>query len=339
VFVNNQQIIDIFTARATDQWIMNIDDWGWNNGVLLYCMSRVYEKTGEEILYGYIKRWIDAHKANRRFETVNSVVAAHGCLTLTDGRDEYREIADEYADWCKYGAVFTCDGGISHTCGFYGPPENISELWLDTLYMGCPFMVRYGLMFGDEEIIDKALAQIDIHTNGAYDEATGLYFHAYDSASKKQLGARWGRGNGWVAAALAHIIVMLDGKRDMSKYKALAVRMVETAYSMRRAEDGLLRTVLNNPDSYTEYTATMLFAIAAFDLRRAGLLKEEIHVWARRLAQTAPAMIGENGPIAKCSVGTDPGPEENYLARPYNETFYAYGLFMLLLSNGETAGV
>ena len=336
--MKNSDIIRIFMARVTPTgWAMNLNDWGWNTGVMIYCMSRLYEESGDPELYAYIKSWIDNHMEKEQFGSVNFVIPAHGLLTLTNNADIYKEKADKHAKWCKEDALLTCDGGFAHVWGNSDSlPDYENQLWLDSLYMTTTYMVRYGLKFGDEEIIEKALKQIDIHMAGAFDEETGLCFHAYHSKEKRTMGQRWGRGNGWVAAALADVILMLDGKKwNLDKYKRLVTKMIRSAYDLRCREDNMLHTVIDNPNSYTEYTATMLFSIAVFDLHKLSLIDKEIYEWAKELAAASPKMIGDKGPIEKCSAGTEPDSMESYLDRAFTETFYAYGLFMMLNAHND----
>ncbi|MFD0588421.1 glycoside hydrolase family 88 protein [Paenibacillus sp. GCM10027627] len=75
--------------------------------------------------------------------------------------------------------------------------------YVDTIGFVCPFLVAYGMKFGDPSSLELAMKQIRAYVRFGFHEQTGLPFHAYDARSHSPLGlVGWGRGLGWFAIGL-----------------------------------------------------------------------------------------------------------------------------------------
>ena len=103
----------------------------------------------------------------------------------------------------------TADGGFWHKQRYP------SQMWLDGLYMGSPFLAAYGRLFHEPAAFDEVTRQILLADKHTYDAASGLFHHGWDEKRQQAWANRdtgcspsfWGRAMGWYAMA---IVACLD---------------------------------------------------------------------------------------------------------------------------------
>jgi len=102
--------------------------------------------------------------------------------------------------------------------GFWHKGQYPNEMWIDGIYMGEPFLVRYGGLFDDAAFgNDMAVFQATLAAQHCLDPKTGLLFHAWDqdrnaSWADPKTGRSpviWSRGMGWYVMALVDILEQL----------------------------------------------------------------------------------------------------------------------------------
>lgn len=57
-------------------------------------------------------------------------------------------------------------------------------MWLDGLYMGGPFALKYANLKQEPELFDQVVLQESLMRKHTKDSKTGLYYHAWDEAKK-----------------------------------------------------------------------------------------------------------------------------------------------------------
>lgn len=98
----------------------------------------------------------------------------------------------------------TSDGGFWHKQRYPW------QMWLDGLYMGSPFLARYGKVFQEPAAFDEVVQQIILMDRHSYNRKSGLHHHGWDekhvqSWADPESGLSksfWGRSIGWYAMAL-----------------------------------------------------------------------------------------------------------------------------------------
>lgn len=94
--------------------------------------------------------------------------------------------------------------------GFWHKQRYPSQMWLDGLYMGSPFLAHYGKTFQEPAAFDEVVRQIVLMDKHAYDPQSGLHHHGWDeqrqqSWANPETGTSpcfWGRSIGWYAMAI-----------------------------------------------------------------------------------------------------------------------------------------
>ncbi|WP_243643917.1 glycoside hydrolase family 88 protein [Paenibacillus pinisoli] len=75
--------------------------------------------------------------------------------------------------------------------------------YVDTIGFICPFLVAYGMKFGDTSSLELAMRQIREYVKHGFHAGLGIPAHAYDIGTHAPLGLiGWGRGLGWFAIGL-----------------------------------------------------------------------------------------------------------------------------------------
>ena len=150
--------------------------------------------------------------------------------------------------------------------------------------------------------------------------------------------ALWGRGNCWVTVAIPDFIEMLDLPETdgLRLFLVDSLRQqVDALVAHQDAQTGLWHTLLVDPSSYLEASATAGFAYGIAKALRMRLLpREQRYVdAARRAMEGVMANISEQGELLNTSFGTpvfnDP---EEYKKIPLTSMPYGQSLALLALT-------
>lgn len=174
--------------------------------------------------------------------------------------------------------------------GFWHKKVYTRQMWLDGLYMGCPFYARYAARFLDGDAkraaFDDIANQFAVVTRHTYDPATGLYRHGWDESksmvwadkSTGQSAHAWGRALGWFAAAIADTLEFFP--EDHPGRAGLERLFREYSATLARWQDksGAWWQVADQPGregNYLESTATALIGYALMKGVNCGWLGED----------------------------------------------------------------
>ena len=174
--------------------------------------------------------------------------------------------------------------------GFWHKKVYTHQMWLDGLYMGCPFYARYASRFleGDAKraAFDDIANQFAVVTRHTYDAKTGLYRHGWDESKSMiwadkatgQSAHAWGRALGWFAAAIVDTEEYFPA--DHPGREQLRKLLREYAATLIRWQDnsGAWWQVADQPGregNYLESTATALIGYAMMKGVNRGILGED----------------------------------------------------------------
>lgn len=240
--------------------------WDWPCGVAYYGVMRAYEVTGNQSYLRRLEAWTDEYiRLGLPDFTVNTCAMGHMLINLYEetGKEQYWEIVLKKIDYLRNHALRFADGILQHTVSVRNDfPE---QCWADTLFMAAYFMLRVGAKLKDEALIEDALHQYQGHIAFLQNKETGLWYHGYTHVQKNHMsGFYWGRANAWAAYTMSRVNANLSPwylypqamDIDCSLRDQLAaVKKLQTA-------DGLYRTILDDPQSYEEVSASAGIAAA-----------------------------------------------------------------------------
>lgn len=291
------EIIDKVVNRT-----MSMDlTWEWPCGVGFYGICRAYEATGKKEYIDMLAKWVDEYiELGIPPFTVNTCAMGHTMITLYEvtGDEKYWKIALDKLDYLRTKALRFGDGVLQHTVSVNNDfPE---QAWADTLFMAAYFMLRMGKKLGDEDIIADALNQFYWHIQYLQNKSTGLFYHGYNNLTKDNMsGFYWARANAWAAYTMAQSKHIINYLYPLFMEIDSSLRDQLSAIKLLQTENGLWRTILDDPDSYEEVSASA--GIGAAMILNENILHTK---YAQKALEGVIANIADDGRVLNVSAGT-----------------------------------
>ncbi|SFT04983.1 glycoside hydrolase family 105 protein [Paenibacillus sp. BC26] len=319
--------------------------WHYHQGVFLCGMEMLAERVNEPKYEAYIQGYVDGlvDDCGNLYAARDELDAIQAGLLLfrlheRTGKPKYRLAAD------RLRGLFDTFNKTTEG-GFWHKDKYPYQMWLDGLYMGGVFALKYDRAYRDDRLKEMVLLQERLMRKAMKDERTGLLYHAWDESrempwANNQTGCSpefWGRSLGWYGLALAEFLSVL--RRD-EEAEPLAVVQREFLHSLIRYQDkssGLWYQVVDkghNDDNWLETSCTSLFVHAIARGIRQGVIGDEC---------LDAAMSGYHGLISRMEqdeqgrlvmpdicIGTSAGDYENYVTRPTSRNdLHGVGAFIM----------
>lgn len=257
--------------------------WEYTNGVPLYGIWKLYERTGRQKYFTYVKRFVDTYvDADGAIDYARPfpVGAAPHDPTVQDTIQPATLLFGLYAKtrdprYLKaMTSVFSVFPRIrTNPAGAYWhKPTYPDQQWLDAVYMSQPFQVRYAARFlppaERDAAFTAATTQIKLAAERTFDPATGLYRHGWNGAAdgvwrgldptkgktppltgQVTSPVLWSRSQAWFVSGLVDVLEYLPaGHPDR---RALLDILATSARGLQRYQDaatGLWYQVLDVKD-------------------------------------------------------------------------------------------
>ena len=252
--------------------------WSWGQALFLYALACIDSERGTEDCTPYLRRFYDHHiQKGYRLCSSDTSAPALGALYLAQktGEQRYWDVVEAVKRYYSTAPRVLEDMPNHLGTGFESwiYPKSI---WVDSIMMYGVFTNWLASVSGDEALRAFAARQPANFAHYLQDEEAGLFYHSYWTEQKTHYPRQplfWGRGNGWVMAAVPLLLEYLpEGERP--GVEAFFTRLAAALLPYQR-EDGYFETVFNRPgETYKESSATMLIAAGWFYGWRAGLLDE-----------------------------------------------------------------
>ena len=312
--------------------------WSWDSGVM---MMGFMSENGSEIFgqefRDYAQEWID-HFLAEGFQVVSSDTSIPGyiCLLLYEqtGDQKYLDAADKVWEYISEQAGRTSEGGLNHMGWISG-----NQIWVDTLFMVGPFLMKYAEITGSDAPYEEIALQLQVFRRHLRDAETGLYRHRYDDDTGELAPSEplyWGRGNGWVfvASALANNLLPDHIKAEMDYDIESDLRAMFETLKAQETDGGRFHTIVNRTDTYLETSASLLYAYAvALDANGAQTLSDHgewIDKWVKGGMDQIVVDDAGNSLLLGTSCGTSPGGVEYYdQVLKVENVSYGIGLYLL----------
>lgn len=326
-------------GHVDDEMRKRYQFWEWPHGVGLFGLWKLYGKTKQQSYLDIMTHYYDQRIAQglpgKNVNTMAPILALSFLAELT-GKKEYLDVCIEWADWVMQGGLDrTEEGGFQHRTT---DDVNVGELWDDTLMMTVLAVANVGRITGHQEYIDEAIYQFLLHTEYLCDVRTGLWYHGWTFQGRHWFsGAFWGRGNCWITIAIPLFLEMVDVPSSVARYlKTVLVRQIKALVKLQD-ESGLWHTLLDDPTSYLESSATCGFGFGILKAVHMGLLDDSYKQVAIKALKGIQKQIDENGVVQQVSYGTPMGhtTKDFYKNIPIRPMPYGQALAMLFLMEVE----
>jgi unsaturated rhamnogalacturonyl hydrolase len=332
----------------TGQFLLRLDDgrvidtkgwagWEWTHGVGLYGMYQYYRQTGDRKMREIIDGWF----ADRFAEgaTTRNVNTMAPFLTLAYRYEETRDPSylpwlESWAEWAMYEMPRTEHGGMQHITL---AEENHQQMWDDTLMMTVLPLAKIGKLLNRPEYVEEATYQFLLHVQNLMDRETGLWFHGWNYEGCHNFAkARWARGNSWLTIVIPDFLELVDLPENNAVRRYLVQVLESQVAALAKCQDdsGLWHTLLDDPHSYLEASATAGFAYGILKGIRKRYLGKEYAELAEKAMQGIVKNISPDGELMQVSFGTGMGSNLDFY-RQIPLTSMPYGQAMAILCLGE----
>lgn len=315
---------------------ISFDSWEWPQGVGLYGLVRLWRSTGRADLKALIESWYAARLAGPAPAFNVNTTAPMLALTLlwAETREpRWQQPLEAWARRVMTELPRTPEGGFAH---IVSDRINDQELWDDTLFMVGLFLAAYGEASGQPALVEEAERQFLVHARYLADTGSGLWFHGWSFDGRHNFArARWARGNAWITAG---ILDLFDLATIRGPVKAFLLGVLETqveALLKLQAPSGAWRTLLDDPDSYEEISATAGIGYGLLKAARIGVGAVGWRAAGLRALEAVLRNIDGSGTVLNVSYGTRMGHDlQFYRDIPIQPTGYGQALAILCLSEG-----
>lgn len=332
----------------TGEFLLRLDDgrvidtkgwagWEWTHGIGLYGIYQYYQQTGDEQMRAIIDDWFTA-RLDEGTPTKN-VNTMSPFLTLAyryeeTGNPVWRPYLERWAEWVMYDMPRTDKQAMQHIV--YNN-ENHQQMWDDTLMMSVLPLAKIGKLLGKPEYVEEATYQFLVHVQYLMDRETGLWFHGWTFDGHHNFAeARWARGNSWLTIAIPEFLELVDLPENNAtrRYLLQVLESQVSALAKCQDESGLWRTLLDDPHSYLESSATAGFAYGILKAVRKRYIDASYATMAEKAIRGVIKHINPMGELTQTSFGTAMGKDLDFY-REIALTSMPYGQAMAILCLSE----
>ncbi len=303
-----QEYIDALIERVDEYIELGLPDWNVNTCAMGHTMITLYEVTGDQKYWDIVMSKVD-YLRNRALR-----FGDHVLQHTVSSKNDFPEQC--WADTLFMAAYFLLrvgaklkDQDIALRFGDHVLQHTVSskndfpeQCWADTLFMAAYFLLRVGAKLKDQDIINDALNQYYWHIQYLQDKTTSLWYHGYNNINKDHMsGFYWGRANAWAAYTMSRVGKTIEAPYLYPQFMDVdcSLRDQLSALKVVQDEDGLWHTILDDPESYGEVSATA--GIAAAMITNGNPLHTK---YIQKAVDGVLANISEDGRVLNVSGGT-----------------------------------
>lgn len=319
--------------------LIDMTCWEWPQGVGLYGQYKHYKQSGSKETLAFLEAWFDRHISQGIGEknintTAPMLTLAHLYEDLP--KPAYLALIEEWCDWMmapEGGLIRTGDGCFQHMITGDANPD---EILIDTLFMAVLFLAKAGRLLQRPAYVAQANYQVLCHLRYLYNKKAGLLYHGWNFKRQDNYGkVFWGRGNGWYTVGLLELLEIEKGMDPaLADYFLNIYRhQVDALLRCQDKETALWHTVLDDPDSYIETSASAAFLCGILKGIRLGVLeRDRYEQQALRGVESLLSYICPDGTVDGVSYGTPVGEDAQfYKDIPCCPITYGQALMILLL--------
>lgn len=315
--------------------IIDFNLWEWPQGVGLYGMWNYFVQSKDKRYLACVKEWFGRRMEEgipERNVNTTAPMLTLACLYEMTGDETYQELCEDWAQWIMKDMPRAEDGALQH---IVSGNENKNQVWDDTLFMTVLFLAKWSVITDNKAMQQEAVYQFLIHIQYLYDSQTGLWFHGWNFDGRHNFAkALWARGNCWITVAIPEFLSMMGAKVCDSVKRYLINTLQNQVKALKDVQrmDGMWTTLLNEPDSYEEASATAGFACGILKAVRLGYLEEAYRKISYKALEGLLDCVKEDGTVERVSYGTGISMDlEDYRRIPLVPMAYGQSLMVLFL--------
>lgn len=323
--------------------------WGYAKALYLFGEYLVWKRTGDERYLQYVKGWMDSHvdaqgNLDHNMDSLDAIMPGNLLLLLyQETKDEKYKLAAQKIRQRFDSYPRTSDGGFWHATG----PSRAHQLWGDGVFMGMPFLMRYGRLFGESAYAnDEAARQLIVYASHLR-SPEGLLYHAYDESgasvwanpASHHSAEFWCRAMGWFGMTLIDALDVLPANHPRRpELIAILKDLVRGLAKYQDSKTGLWYQVVDkgsDPGNWLETSSSSMYSYVISMAVKKGYVDQSYDVVAQKgyRGVLTKISLGNDGlaNIADICEGTNVGDLAFYLARKRNvNDFHGLGAFLIM---------
>lgn len=304
---SGKQKVKEIIKKAAGRYVEPVDVIFWPTGLIANALTENHDRWQNKegiikALTQYYDRFISKGMPIYYMDDVLSGVALIDLYLLTK-EEKYKAAAKKMAMYLfrLYDEERDQAGSIP-----YRFKQKTQHIYVDGIGMMCPFLSKYGAVFGDIKAMEIAILQIENMIKYGMDEKKNLPYHGFMYENKIKYGIiGWGRAVGWLLIGIAGTLPFVPA--DHEKYQGLTAdfqKLLATVCLYQR-EDGAFSWQLEATEGPKDSSATAMIAWAALTaLEKELILTEELKGSCRNLVTLAAGYLSQSekdGKIYHCS--------------------------------------
>ncbi len=214
------KMADSEMTRNPESWMVDFSTrikWNYTHGLEMQSILQVAEKTGNEKYFNYAESYADTMvNENGTIQTYN--LERYNIDHINPGKILFPIY--EKTGKPKYlkalqllKSQMDTHPRISNG-GYWHKQVYPHQVWLDGLYMACPFLAEYGKTFNEPALFDEVVLQLTTAYEDLVDEESGLLYHGWDESREQRWADPvtgksphfWSRSIGWYMMALVDVL-------------------------------------------------------------------------------------------------------------------------------------
>jgi len=282
-------LADSILARYPDYREAYWKPWTYVHGYVFLALERLSRDTADDRYLDYIRRYVDSFVDEKggftasRLDNLDDLMAGSAIVGLYErtGDARYRTAAMAFRH--------ALDNYPRSSDGQFWHGSRATNMWIDGIFMGQMFLLRYGHSIGDSQYCwDEATRQITVFARHARKGDTGLYYHAWTEQTALPAWADpatrvspevWSEGLGWYALVISETLAVLP--KDHPRRAAVEDIFGRLAAALKRTQDpktGGWYMIVDKGDRRGNWIDPSGTAMFVYSLRRGiglGLLAQE----------------------------------------------------------------
>lgn len=250
-------------------------DWTYVQGYVFHGFEMLYRSTGDKRYFNYMKRYVDSFVNEKgeflgdKLTNLDNFMSGRSIVAMYEytGEERYKTAADSFRRALD---------GYPRSDGQFWHGSKSPTMWIDGIFMGQMFLLRYGKSVGDAEYCNNEVArQITVFARHCLKGNSGLYYHAWTEQPGKVAWADsatgcspevWSEGLGWYALILAEAMEFLPADHpDRGQVEDIFQRLAKGLVQSQDPLTGGWYVIVdkgNKPDNWIDPSGTAMFVYA-----------------------------------------------------------------------------
>lgn len=264
-------------VRNPEAWMIDFSKfpkWNYCHGLEMQAILQVWEKTKDDKYYNYVYDY-----ANMMIDSLGQIkgykIEDYNIDRVNTGKILFPLYEKTKEERFKKAMMLQREQMKTHprtaNGSFWHKKVYPHQVWLDGLYMACPFLAQYAKEFNEPELFDDVALQIIDVRKHLYDQKTGLYFHGWDESRNQKWADPetglspnfWSRSIGWFMMSMVDALDFIpENHPKRPEILKILQELAASLENFRDKETGMWYQVtdqIGKEKNYLESTGSIMF--------------------------------------------------------------------------------